>query len=73
MLLGLALLAVLGIGVIVGLLWGGTVLLGDRQTVDRLAAQLLAELRMHARTQATMQAMRQVAREAMRQPPSDRS
>ena len=63
MLTVLSLLAMLLIGLAVGLLWHGTVLVGDRRNLDRLTRLLLAELRMEARTQTTMQAMRQAARE----------
>jgi hypothetical protein len=63
MLLALALVTVLIIGVLAGLWWRGTVLLGDRRTLDRLSDRLLTELRMEAHTQATIQALRQVARE----------
>jgi hypothetical protein len=63
MLLVLALVTVLLIGVLAGLWWHGTVLLGDRRTLDRLSDRLLTELRMEAHTQATMQAMRQAAQE----------
>ncbi len=51
------------VGLLAGLWWRGTVLLGDRRTVDRLSEQLLTELRMEAKTQATMRAMRQAVRE----------
>jgi hypothetical protein len=54
MLLALALVTVLIIGVIIGVLaglwWRGTVLLGDRRTLDRLSDRLLTELRMEAHT-----------------------
>lgn len=61
--IALALLGVLIIGLLVGLIWRGTVLLGDRQVVDRLSQQLAAEARMRAATQATLFAMRQAARQ----------
>jgi hypothetical protein len=61
----------LAVGMLVGLWWRGTVLLGDRRTVDRLSEQLLTELRMEARTQATMRAMRQAADKPRQRPGSD--
>jgi hypothetical protein len=61
----------LAVGMLAGLWWRGTVLLGDRRTVDRLSEQLLTELRMEARTQATMRAMRQAAQEHRQRPGSD--
>ena len=53
----------LAVGVLAGLWWRGTVLLGDRRAVDRLSERLLTELRMEAQTQATMRAMRQAAQQ----------
>jgi hypothetical protein len=65
MLLSLVLLTILAlsVGVLAGLWWRGTVLLGDRRTIDRLSERLLTELRMEAWTQATMRAMRQAAQQ----------
>lgn len=64
--LGIILSVVLLVGVFAGLAWRGTVLLGDRRTVERISEQLLAELRMAARTQSTMEEMRRVAAEYRR-------
>jgi hypothetical protein len=72
MLLVLALVTVLLIGMLAGLWWRGTVLLGDRRALDRLSDRLLTELRMEARTQATMQAMRLAAQEQRRRPEDGR-
>ncbi len=55
----LSLLAVLVIGVVIGLVWRGAVMVGDRRVFDRLARQLEAERRMTAATHATLHAMRQ--------------
>lgn len=63
MLLALALLAVLGVGIVVGLVWRGAVIIGDRRALDRLAGRLDAERRMTAATHATVQAMRQMTRQ----------
>lgn len=62
MVIFLALVGVLIVGLVFGLLWRGTVLIGDRRALDRLAAQLEAERRMNAATQDTLQAMRQAVR-----------
>lgn len=62
MILTLAFIGILVIGVVLGLMWHGIVLVGDRRAVDRLAAQLVAEVRMQNQTHATLQAMRQMAR-----------
>jgi hypothetical protein len=66
MVIFLALLVVLIIVIVVGLLWHGTVLIGDRRALDRLARHLETERRMAAATQATLQAMRRTAQEAWR-------
>ncbi len=60
----LAAMAVMLIGVIVGMALRGTVLVGDKRAVDRISERLVAELRMEARTQATMHAMQRAAAEA---------
>jgi hypothetical protein len=69
MLLLLALLATLLVGVVIGLAWRGTVVLGDHRALDRLASRLLTELRMEAHTQATLQAMRRAGRDSSRAGP----
>jgi hypothetical protein len=66
MLITLSLLAVLILGVLVGLVWRGVVLIGDHRSLDRLAAQLETERRMAATTHTTLQAMRQIARDSWR-------
>jgi hypothetical protein len=58
-----ALIGALLVGLIVGLLWRGAVLVGDRRVLEGLAARLEAERRMAARTQATLQQMREAARQ----------
>jgi hypothetical protein len=62
MLLICALIGVLLIGVILGLLWHSTVLIGDRRTLARLASSLAAEQQLQARTHATLRAMHAAAR-----------
>lgn len=56
--------AALVIGIGLGLTWRGTLLLGDRRAVDRLASQLATELHLQARTEATLRAMREATRDA---------
>lgn len=63
MVIFLALLSVLVVGVTLGLLWRGSVLIGDRRTLDRLVSQLSAEQHMQARTHATLRAMHEAARD----------
>lgn len=58
----LALVGVLVIGLVAGLLWRGTLLIGNRRALDRLSSQLSAEQRMQAATHATLAAMRQAVR-----------
>ena len=58
----LALIGVLTIGLVVGLVWRGAVLIGDRRTLDRLTSQLEAERRMMAATHATLADMRDAVR-----------
>lgn len=62
MLLICALVGALLIGVVAGLLWHSTVLIGDRRTLDRLASTLVAEQQLQARTHAALRAMHEVAR-----------
>ncbi len=62
MLVLLALLGALVVGLLVGLACHGTVLIGDRRALNRLAAQLTAEQRMTAATHATLAAMRHAVR-----------
>ena len=64
MVIFLALIGVLVIGLLLGLLWQGSVVIGDRRTLDRLASQLVAEQRMQAQTHATLRAMRETARDS---------
>lgn len=66
-LIALALLGVLVLGIVAGLVFRGSVLIGDRRTLNRLSSHLLAEQRMQAATHATMAAMRATARMAMRE------
>lgn len=57
----LFLLVTLIVGASLGLAWRGTVLLGDRRAVDRLATQLMTEMRLQAETDATLRAMQRIA------------
>ena len=63
----LALLGVLALGLILGLLWRGAVLIGDRRALDRLSSRLVAEHRMEDATRATLSAMQQSALRRQRQ------
>lgn len=58
-----ALIGVLMLGLIIGLLWRGVLLVGDRQVLDQLSAEMLAEQRMQAYTRVTLERMRRVASE----------
>lgn len=62
MIIFLALIGVLIIGLVLGLLWHSTVLIGDRRALDRLASHLAAEHLIQARTHDTLRAMRDAAR-----------
>jgi len=57
----LALLGVLVLGLIVGLVWRGTVIISDRRALNRLGRQFTAEQRMEAATRLTLQRMREAA------------
>lgn len=57
----LALLGFLILGLAIGLVWRGTVIIGDRRALDRLSHQLIAEQRVEAATRLTLQRMRQAA------------
>jgi hypothetical protein len=59
----LALIGVLVIGLVLGLLWHSTVLIGDRRVLHRLASHLAAEQLIQARTHDTLRAMRDAARD----------
>lgn len=61
-----SLLAMLFVGIAVGLAWRGLIVIGDRRALDRLAAQLETERRMAAATNASLRTMRQVVRESWR-------
>ncbi|TQN41689.1 hypothetical protein FHU33_1066 [Blastococcus colisei] len=61
MIIFLALTGVLVIGLMLGLLWHSTVLIGDRRALDRLASHLAAEQLIQARTHDTLRAMRDAA------------
>lgn len=61
-----ALAAAVAVGVSLSVpVWRGTLLLGDRRAVDRLAAQLATELHLRVRTEATLRAMGEAARDAV--------
>lgn len=62
MVITLALIGVLVIGLVLGLLWHGTVLIGDRRALDRLASHLATEQLIQDQTHATLRAMRDVVR-----------
>jgi hypothetical protein len=60
--IGCALVGVLLVGLIGGLLFHGTLLIGDRRTLERLTSGLVAEQQLQARTHATLRAMHEAAR-----------
>lgn len=62
LIVGCALVGVLLVGIIAGLMWHSTVLIGDRRTLDRLVSGLAAEQQLQARTHATLRAMHEAAR-----------
>lgn len=61
-LIALSLLTVLVAGIVIGLVWRGLIVIGDRRSLYRLTSQLETERRMAAATYASLQAMRQAAR-----------